>query len=129
MLDSVFRGRAVDPVTKRTLEDRLTPAGQCALAAGVPGASFRWGDYINLPFRIAHYLEHVNLEAPEVILSSIHSFKGAEAPVVALCTGMAARTHAGLSRNPDQEHRTFYVGVTRARDELLLVEGGNNYDL
>jgi DNA helicase-2/ATP-dependent DNA helicase PcrA len=59
-----------------------------------------------------------------VIISTIHSAKGLEWPVVhlphlvdgAVPSDMALSSRAGL----DEERRLFYVAVTRARDQLFL---------
>ncbi len=59
-----------------------------------------------------------------LIISTIHSAKGLEWPVVhlpqlvdgAVPSDMALCTPAGLA----EEHRLFYVAVTRARDQLYL---------
>jgi DNA helicase-2/ATP-dependent DNA helicase PcrA len=59
---------------------------------------------------------------PRVRVSTIHSAKGGEADHVVLMTDMALRTHDEMARNPDDERRVWYVGVTRARDRLTLVD-------
>ena len=59
---------------------------------------------------------------PRVRISTIHSAKGGEADHVVLLTEMAARTYREMERNPDDERRVFYVGVTRARRKLTAVD-------
>jgi superfamily I DNA/RNA helicase len=59
--------------------------------------------------------------SPRVRLSTIHSAKGAEADHVVLMTEMAWRTAREAYRNPDDERRVWYVGVTRARQKLTIV--------
>jgi DNA helicase-2/ATP-dependent DNA helicase PcrA len=64
------------------------------------------------------------LDEDYLVLSTIHSAKGLEWPVVhlpqlvdgAVPSDMALSTPAGLA----EEHRLFYVAVTRARDQLYL---------
>ncbi len=58
---------------------------------------------------------------PRVRLSTIHSAKGGEADHVVLMKEMAARTHQEMSRQPDDERRCWYVGVTRTRTRLSVV--------
>lgn len=58
---------------------------------------------------------------PRIVISSIHGVKGGEADNVVLMTDMTASTHGTLVRNPDNEHRVWYVGVTRARHALYAV--------
>lgn len=128
MLRDAFRGVEIEPQRRRGLEDRLTERGKLALQAGVAlDTKFQWSDYVNIPWRSEHYLNHVNLDAPEVTLSSIHSYKGAEADHVVLSNGMSARTYRNLSEKPEEEHRIYYVGVTRAKHRLTIAEGGNAY--
>jgi DNA helicase-2/ATP-dependent DNA helicase PcrA len=59
--------------------------------------------------------------SPRVRLSTIHSAKGAEADHVVLMTEMAWRTAREAFKNPDDERRCWYVGVTRAREKLTVV--------
>lgn len=60
---------------------------------------------------------------PRVNLSTIHGVKGGEADNVMLVSDMSSRTLKGFERNPDDEHRVFYVGATRAKKSLHLVTG------
>ncbi|HEY3379648.1 MAG TPA: ATP-binding domain-containing protein, partial [Armatimonadota bacterium] len=62
---------------------------------------------------------------PRLIVGTIHSVKGGEADVVILLADMSragyeAWTRSGEGR--DAVIRTFYVGMTRARETLLLVD-------
>ncbi len=59
--------------------------------------------------------------APRVKISTIHGAKGQEADGVVLMTDMTHRTFAAYQQSPDVEHRVFYVGVTRARRELHIL--------
>lgn len=58
---------------------------------------------------------------PSVYVSTIHGAKGMQADNVVLLTDMTQRTHQGLQSDPDQEHRVWYVAITRAKEQLLLV--------
>ena len=65
------------------------------------------------------------LHRPRVRLSTIHAAKGGEARHVVLLREMAARTHSemtGSLQGEEDERRVFYVGVTRAREKLTVVE-------
>lgn len=70
-------------------------------------------------------------KVPRIRIDTIHGAKGAEADKVALLTDISPLTEANLARDPDSEHRTFYVGVTRAREELNIIypQTGRWYDL
>lgn len=62
-------------------------------------------------------------QRPRVRLSTVHSAKGGEARRVVLLTEMAARTWREMGENEDDERRVWYVAVTRAREELVVVHG------
>jgi hypothetical protein len=62
---------------------------------------------------------------PRIKLSTIHRMKGGEDDNVALYLGSTRA--AALSPYPDDEHRVFYVGVTRARENLHIIETGKKY--
>jgi DNA helicase-2/ATP-dependent DNA helicase PcrA len=68
---------------------------------------------------------------PRVNLSTVHGVKGGEADNVMLLNAMSARTRRGYETDPDDEHRVFYVGATRAKKALHLVRtaGKNDYPL
>jgi superfamily I DNA/RNA helicase len=84
-------------------------------------------DYLQIPEPIASYLRSVDLSAvPTVRISTIHAAKGTEADRVILLTGQGERT---FEDEGDAEHRTFYVGVTRARHKLDVVDGDNPYPI
>jgi DNA helicase-2/ATP-dependent DNA helicase PcrA len=59
--------------------------------------------------------------APTLTLQSIHQSKGQEAHTVILDTELAKKTYDGMMVNPDDEHRVWYVGVTRAREKLIAL--------
>jgi superfamily I DNA/RNA helicase len=61
---------------------------------------------------------------PTITLSTIHGSKGSEASKVILLTDV---TRSSL-KSKDDLHRVFYVGVTRAKDELhILLPQTNNF--
>lgn len=60
--------------------------------------------------------------APRISVSTIHASKGGEADNVVLLTDLSPAADQALSENPDEVHRTFYVGITRSRENLYLVE-------
>lgn len=71
------------------------------------------------------------LKPPRVRIETLHGAKGTEAPNVLLLTDLTRRTARGLETDPDSEHRCFYVGLTRARERLCVVEarGRHAYQL
>ena len=67
-------------------------------------------------------------DAPRVRIETIHGAKGAEAESVVLATDMTYRTSKGMELSPDSEHRVFYVGATRQRDNLFLIAPKTAYE-
>jgi superfamily I DNA/RNA helicase len=68
---------------------------------------------------------------PRIRISTIHGAKGAEADNVVILTDMAARTWNEFEKMPDDEHRVWYVAVTRAKERLMIVSPSTNmaYDI
>lgn len=59
---------------------------------------------------------------PRVSVSTIHGAKGGEADNVVLFTDLSSAAQNAASLDADDLHRVFYVGVTRTRKNLYLVE-------
>ncbi len=59
---------------------------------------------------------------PRIKLSTIHAAKGGEATNVVLLTDITNRVYKNYQQNPDDENRVFYVGVTRTKENLYLIE-------
>jgi DNA helicase-2/ATP-dependent DNA helicase PcrA len=62
------------------------------------------------------------LKQPRIRISTIHAAKGAEADNVILLTDMTHKVFNSYQRDPDDETRVFYVGMTRAKKRLYLIE-------
>ena len=65
--------------------------------------------------------------ADAVTLSTLHGAKGLEFPVVFLTgvkQGILPLERPGLAGDLQEERRLFYVGVTRAREQLILTHSG-----
>jgi superfamily I DNA/RNA helicase len=63
-------------------------------------------------------------DPPKVEISTIHKSKGREADNVVLMTDCSANS----AKENDSEHRVYYVGVTRAKQNLYILEPEtNNY--
>jgi len=59
---------------------------------------------------------------PRIRLSTIHAAKGGEATNVVLLTDITNRVYKTYQNNPDDENRVFYVGLTRTKENLYLIE-------
>jgi DNA helicase-2/ATP-dependent DNA helicase PcrA len=69
---------------------------------------------------------------PRITASTIHGSKGGEADNVVLLTDLSPAAESEMHINPDDMHRVFYVGVTRARQNLYIVDPediGRSYHL
>jgi DNA helicase-2/ATP-dependent DNA helicase PcrA len=78
------------------------------------------------PERIEFYLECLRRgedlrKPPRIHLKTIHGVKGAEADHVMLLTDVSAKTSRAYTLAPDNEHRVFYVGITRAKTGLHII--------
>lgn len=60
------------------------------------------------------------LSKPRVHINTIHGVKGGEAQNVCLMLELANTTWKNMENDPDEEHRVFYVAVTRAIDNLYI---------
>lgn len=60
-------------------------------------------------------------EGVRVRIGTIHSSKGGEADHVTLLTDVSKKTYENERINPDDEHRVWYVGVTRAKQSLTII--------
>lgn len=75
-------------------------------------------EYYLSVLRIGHRLQ----DEPKIHINTIHGVKGGEADNVALMTDMTSRSYDSMQLNADNEHRVFYVGVTRARQNLHIIQ-------
>jgi DNA helicase-2/ATP-dependent DNA helicase PcrA len=57
---------------------------------------------------------------PSLEISTIHGAKGKEADRVYVCSALTDKLHRSIETK-DDEHRLFYVAVTRAREELFII--------
>jgi len=59
---------------------------------------------------------------PKINLSTIHGAKGGEADNVMLLTDLSRKSQEAMERDSDDECRVFYVGATRAREQLHIIQ-------
>lgn len=58
---------------------------------------------------------------PRINLMTMHGSKGREADNVALLSDCSRASKEEMYREPDSEHRVFYVGATRAKKNLYII--------
>jgi len=58
---------------------------------------------------------------PRIRISTIHGAKGGEEENVVLLTDMSTKTHAKATLDWSDEHRVWYVGVTRCKNNLFIL--------
>jgi superfamily I DNA/RNA helicase len=68
--------------------------------------------------------EQIN-KNPRIIMSTIHGAKGGEADKVLLLQDLTSAALETFSNDPDELHRLFYTGATRAKRELHIVDPKN----
>ena len=66
-------------------------------------------------------------ENPRIQLSTIHSVKGGEKQNVVLLTDLTHNTNKAYEKNPDDENRLFYVGATRTKENLHVIQPKDDY--
>src|SRR6266567_3979601 len=120
LLDPLIRARYPDAAVRITDLQRLADA-----AAAQPSLHDALAELtLDPPVSSSHLAGPPRLDEDYLTISTIHAAKGLEWPVVhlphlvdgALPSDMALGDPGGLA----EEHRLFYVAVTRARDHLYL---------
>jgi len=59
---------------------------------------------------------------PRIKVSTIHGVKGEECDNVVLFTDLERVIYESARKNPNPEHRLFFVGVTRAKENLYIMQ-------
>ena len=59
---------------------------------------------------------------PRIKISTIHAVKGGECDNVLLLADMSAACHDSFIKTPDLESRVFYVGASRAKEQLVICQ-------
>jgi len=84
-----------------------------------------------LPVEVEYFIAALKrgeklLREPRIKISTIHSVKGGEAENVVLQVDMAERTWREFQSSPDDEHRVWYVAITRAKERLFVLQPKTN---
>jgi len=134
--DELRRAPEAEPVTIPMLEELFEPGALEELLGCFEGDSRRllewWRRHLNASLaKRAQFPAAVAaaggpqalMEPPKVIVGTIHSVKGGQADVVFLFPDLSQAGEAAYRRfGPPRDAviRTFYVGLTRAREALYL---------
>lgn len=118
------KGKPVDEETMRDIQH---------YSKGVKPKSLPWHDaFTNMPLKSREYYRAIlrrggNLRRdPNILIETIHSVKGGEADSVVMLLDMSYKTWKHYQKDSDDENRVFYVGATRARENLHLVYPDGN---
>jgi DNA helicase II / ATP-dependent DNA helicase PcrA len=65
-------------------------------------------------------------DKPRITIGTVHSVKGGEAAAVILYPDLSRAAMMEYQKDPDSVIRTFYVGMTRARESLYICRNGSN---
>ena len=90
-------------------------------------------DTLNFPESSKTYIRTIlnngdDLMKPARIkLSTIHSVKGEECDNVVLFTDLERIIYESAQRDADPEHRTFFVGITRAKEKIFITNQDYEY--
>jgi len=84
-------------------------------------------EQLNMPDHVKSYMKSLiangdNLfSEPRIKISTIHGVKGEECDNVVLFTDLEKVIYDSACRNSDPEHRLFFVGVTRTKENLYIM--------
>ena len=114
-------------------KDNLYSLEQCKNKYGLAIDDVWYNAFNNAPSKKVNYIrkmrqngEQLN-KKPRILLSTIHGVKGGEADNVILLTDLSRQTLREYERVPDDVNRLFYVGATRTKEHLHIVEPKDIY--
>ena len=90
-------------------------------------------EQLHIPEESKSYIKNLLNEGDDLTknarikLSTIHGVKGEECDNVILYTDIENIIYESARRDPDTEHRIFFVGVTRAKETLYIMEPTSDY--
>ena len=116
-------GKTLDPNRHYHLEDCINNHGlkinkDLSWYHAFDDASYKKKDLIKAMLARGEKLD----KDPRIVLSTIHGSKGGECDNVVLLTDMTENTMKNYENNPDDENRLFYVGATRTKKALHIVD-------
>lgn len=115
------KDRQLSPETTKVLH-RFVPPDKMEILKSKP-----WHEVLSIPavnksYIIAMLNNGYKLsEEPSIKLSTIHRAKGGECHNVVLVTDISRKVHSNLLYSPDSEYRVLYTGITRAKENLYVL--------
>lgn len=88
--------------------------------------AFKWPEHRCNYFRDL-IKNKVDISSIKIDIGTIHSVKGGECDNVVLLTDITKSVRDNLDDNPDSEWRVFYVGATRAKKTLTIVNSSSKF--
>ena len=116
---------AADPEQGLTYEDLVARFGLLAPRDADPMDVARLSEYDKVYVRAIRRRGEDIYKEPRIKISTIHAMKGGEDDNVAVYTGSTKACVEG--KHPEDEHRVFYVAVTRTRKALFIIESDKKH--
>lgn len=93
--------------------------------------SFKWPQPKICYYRNLIANQNLQLTDSKIAIETIHSIKGGEADNVVILEDITKSVKNNMENNSDSEHRIFYTGVTRTKENLFILqnETKNYYNL
>lgn len=124
-----FEAKGKTPVPVKLIQDIVKHEAERKASSGLPvwfecfdTVSDFQKEYIRAMLRRGEKLT----KQPRIRLSTIHGAKGGEADNVLLLTDVSLKAYQQWQRNPDDELRVLYVGLTRTKQRLHIVQPSTN---
>jgi len=117
---------SMDPETEIDMDDAINVFGLLA------NENMRWHQSLDkVDVESQNYILNAlkrgdNVKNPRIKISTIHSMKGGECDNVVIIPDLSPAAYKSYNNNPDTEHRVFYVGVTRTKKNLHLLQPETN---
>jgi DNA helicase-2/ATP-dependent DNA helicase PcrA len=124
VLEGFKKGKTLHSETKYTLQE-------CMEKHGLITNKVWYDSFEGLDNLTENYIRNMRANGekinknPRIIMSTIHGAKGGEADKVLLLQDITSAALETFSQDPDELHRLFYTGATRAKRELHIVDPKN----
>lgn len=131
--EHIRKGRELPPRQFKKMSKHSKILNKLISVSQIPTEFYEmaWYDILDLiPLEIKNYIRRIlangyNLfDKPKIKLSTIHQSKGGEADTVVLFTDVSNMVWENIWN--DNEHRVWYVAVTRAKNKLIIIQEQSN---